>query len=213
MIGRRGVFASGAALALMSGTGLAPPPEIRFEVMRNGSRIGHQSVTFQQRETVLQADTTAEIIVRFGPIVLFRYNHSVRETWRDGQFESLDSTTNDNGKPFRVHAERGPDGVTVEASTIPRDVRPPETIPLTHWNILCMERPLFNPQDGARIESRVIPHGEEMVALANGAMVRATHYSLAGKVTLDDWYDEAKLWTALHSVGTDGSKIEYRRVV
>jgi hypothetical protein len=213
MIARRRFVAGGAALALTAGPALALPPEVRFEVMRNGSRIGQQSVTFQQQDGLLQANTTAEIIVRLGPIVLFRYNHSVRETWRDGQFEGLDSTTNDDGKPFKVHAERGAAGITVEASTIPRAVLPPETIPLTHWNILCMERPLFNPQDGTRIESRVIPHGEDMVALANGAMVRATHYSLAGKVALDDWYDDAKVWAALHSVGTDGSKIEYRRLV
>ena len=180
MIRRRGVFVGGAALALMSGTGFATPPDVRFDVMRNGSRIGQQSVTFQQQGAVLQANTTVEIIVRLGPIVLFRYNHSVREAWRDGQFETLDSTTNDDGKPFKVHAERGAAGVAIEASAIPHAVLPPETIPLTHWNILCMERPLFNPQDGERVESRVIPRGEETVALANGAMVRATRYSLVG---------------------------------
>ena len=132
MIRRRGVFVGGAALALMSGTGFATPPDVRFDVMRNGSRIGQQSVTFQQQGAVLQANTTVEIIVRLGPIVLFRYNHSVREAWRDGQFETLDSTTNDDGKPFKVHAERGAAGVAIEASAIPHAVLPPETIPLTH---------------------------------------------------------------------------------
>jgi hypothetical protein len=213
MIGRRDLLAGGAAMAAMAGTGFAAPTDVHFEVIRKGGKIGQQSVTFQQRDGVLVATTAAEIVVRFGPIALFRYTHSVRETWRDGQFETLDSTTDDDGKPFKVHAERGAAGVTVEASTIARAVLPPETIPLTHWNILCMERPLFNPQDGTRIDSRVIPRGEEMVALANGAMVRATHYSLVGKVALDDWYDAAKIWTALRSVGTDGTVIDYRRVV
>ncbi len=156
MIGRRDLLAGGAAMAAMAGTGFAAPTDVHFEVIRKGGKIGQQSVTFQQRDGVLVATTAAEIVVRFGPIALFRYTHSVRETWRDGQFETLDSTTDDDGKPFKVHAERGAAGVTVEASTIARAVLPPETIPLTHWNILCMERPLFNPQDGTRIDSRVI---------------------------------------------------------
>jgi Family of unknown function (DUF6134) len=214
MIARRRLLAGGAALAAVTpATAIALPPELRFDVMRNGSKIGQHAITFRQDGDTILATVAVEIVVRLGPIPLFRYTHSVRETWRGGSFATLDSETNDDGKPFHVHAARTADGVVVESSAIPRAVLPPGAIPLTHWNVLCMERPLFNPQDGVRVDSRVIPHGEEMVALAGGTMVRATHYTLAGSVNLDDWYDSERLWTALRSAGTDGSAIEYRRAI
>jgi len=210
MIARRGLLTGGAALSVM---GMATPSEIRFDVLRNGSKIGHHEVDFQQRDDTLVATTTVEIVYAFGPIVLFRYNHSVRETWSGGTFQTLESETNDDGKRFRVRAVRARAGIDVDSSALPRAVLPPETIPLTHWNILDMQRPLFDPQDGKAIEARATPRGEEMVPLADGKLVRATHYSLAGTVSLDDWYDSARMWTALRSKGTDGSTIDYRRAV
>ena len=137
-----------------------------------------------------------EIAVRLGPIVLYRYKHSVRESWRFDQFVNLDSETDDDGKPYRVHAVRDGDHVVVETGE-GRQVFSANTIPLTHWNILCMSRPLFNPQDGVLIDSKIVPRGETMVALADGKMVRASRYSVVGKYSLEDWCDDARQWTAL----------------
>jgi hypothetical protein len=69
---------------------------------------------------------------------------------------------------------------------------------------------LFNPQDGVPVASTVVARGEDMVPLADGKTVRAAHYSLVGQVALDDWYDDQRRWTALRSIGKDGSTIEYR---
>ena len=74
-----------------------------------------------------------------------------------------------------------------------------------------MERPLFNPQDGASMPARVEARGDEIVALADGGKVQATRYSLLIKPVLDNWYDGERMWTALRTRGTDGSTIEYRR--
>ncbi len=213
MIVRRGLLASGLASLVIGPAEAAVPPELRFNVMRNGSLIGHHGITFHQDGETIRATVVVEIVVRLGPIALYRYAHSVREVWRGGRFESMESETNDDGKPFRVRAIRGPEGVAIESSVAPRTVLPPTAIPLTHWNSLCMERKLFNPQDGLPIDSTIVPRGDESVALADGRTVRATHYSLVGKVALDDWYDADHMWTALRSKGTDGSNIEYRRAV
>jgi hypothetical protein len=126
---------------------------------------------------------------------------------------SIDSSTNDNGKPFSVHAVRAEDGVIVESANAPRAAFGADAIPLTHWNIRCMEQPLFNPQDGVAINSKVVVRGDEAVTTGDGGTIRARHYSLVGKVALDDWYDPAQRWVALHSIGTDGSTIDYRRVM
>ena len=216
MIARRGVLAGGAALTAVKprqGRAVEVPAALRFDVMRNGGRVGQHGIRFQREGTVLTAFISVEIVVRLGPIPVFRYNHAVREVWRDGQFQSLDSETNEDGTRFRVNAVRAAEGVIVESSAAARAVMPPLAIPLTHWNNLCMERPLFNPQDGVPITSRVVAHGEDRVALADGRVIQATRYALVGKVALENWYDTARLWTALRSRGTDGSMIEYRRSV
>jgi len=214
LIARRGFLAGGAALAAASTSRVtAPPvqPGLRFEVMRNGNRIGQHTIRFRQEGTALEAEIDVDIAVRVGPIVLYRYALKGREIWRDGAFVSLESEINDDGTRHRVKATRTPENVVVEVSGAPSVIFPPNAIPLTHWNNLCMERPLFNPQDGAAIASSVLTRGEDMVPLADGRSVRATRYSLIGKVALDDWYDMTRHWTALRAPGRDGSTIEYRR--
>jgi hypothetical protein len=212
-VARRRLLSGGAALAAFApDSGTATPPDIRFEVLRNDTNIGQHVVTFRQDNDSVLASAVVDIAVRLGPIVLYHYKHSMRETWRGDEFVQLDSETDDNGKAFQVHAVRSEEHVVVESPQAPRRLLPPATIPLTHWNILCMRRPLFNPQDGVPIDSIVEPRGETTVALADGKMVHATRYSVVGKYALDDWYDDAHQWTAFRTIGRDGSTIDYRRV-
>lgn len=216
MIARRGFLAGGAALSAASPYPVMASPVqsgLHFEVMRNGGRIGQHTIRFRQDGTTLEARIEVDIAVGVGPIVLYRYTLRGREVWRDGAFVSLESETNDDGTRHRVKAMRTSENVVVEVLGAPRTILPASAIPLTHWNDLCMERPLFNPQDGANIASSVLTRGEDMVPLADGRPVRATRYSLVGKVALDDWYDTARQWTALRAPGRDGSTIEYRRAV
>ncbi len=214
MMVRRGFLAGGVVVAARSPSlVMASPvdPALRFEVMRNGDRIGQHTIRFRQEGATLEAEIDADLAVRLGPIVLYRYTFKGREIWRDGAFASLESETNDDGTRHRVKATVTPEGVAVEASGTPRRIFTGTAVPLTHWNGSCMERPLFNPQNGAAIASSVLTRGEEMVPLADGRPIRASHYSLIGEVTLDDWYDTTRQWTALRAQARDGSKIEYRR--
>jgi hypothetical protein len=216
MILRRGLLSGGGAMVIASsvrGIAMTTRSPLRFDVLRNGHPVGHHSVTFQTEGSALMVNIQVNIKVGFGPLVFFRYEHSAREVWHGDEFVSIDSETNDNGKPCRVHAVRAKNGVIVESANAPRAVFGANAIPLTHWNVLCMEQPLFNPQDGVAINSKVMVRGDDTVALGDERTIRAKHYSLVGKVALDDWYDPAQRWVALHSIGTDGSTIDYRLVV
>jgi hypothetical protein len=215
MFGRRRVLTGGAALTAAPVRGMAAtlPPDPRFEVFRDDIRIGHPAISFHADGDTTVAAVEVEIVVRLGPIPVFRYTHSVRETWHGDRFLSLESDTYNDGTPYHVEAANTGDHVIVATRTVPHAELPPETIPLTHWNQLRMRRPLFNPQDGVPVESTVAPRGEEMVAMADGRAVRAMHYSLVGKIALEDWYDAAGKWIALRSIGHDGSRIEYRLAV
>ena len=199
-----------AALAVVPILG-AGPAGLVFEVTRDGKAIGHHRIAFQRDGDSVTASVDVDIVVRLGPVPVYRYKHTVREVWRGAQVVSMDSETNDDGKAFRVRAETQADGVLVRTETVPRLVLPPGAIPLTHWNKLCMARPLFNPQDGKVLAYQVTRVGEEKTALANGREVAATRFALTGKEPLDDWYDQANDWVALRSKAKDGSMIAYRR--
>lgn len=200
------------ALAQTNGAAARRPVDVAFDVTRDGSHIGRHAITFQTDGPALTARISVDIVVTFGPVTLYRYELKATEIWRGGVFQTLDGETNSNGTPLRVRAVRGPEGLTVDATGQPRTVFPAETLPLSHWNILCTERPLFNLGDGTAIGAKARALGEETVTLANGQTVAASHYALAGKVNLDDWYDRENTWTALKTLGRDGSRIEYRRL-
>lgn len=182
-----------------------------FDVMRKGRHIGEHRVGFRRDGNVLIVNIALEVIVGLWPIAEFRYTHRARETWQEDHFLSLESETSGEGKRVRVSANRTAENVIVESSSAGQALLTPEAIPLTHWNILCLKRPLFSPQEGTPIASQFEAHTEEMVLLADGSKVRATRYSLLLKPVLYSWYDRAGAWTSLSTEGSDGSTIRYRR--
>jgi len=219
MLSRRTVIVGGAALAageITHGTALAvapPPGLLRFDVSRNGSRIGEHVVRLSRSGATVRAEISVEIAVGFGPITLYRYTHSVREEWQDSQFQWMEARTNDDGTPYHVRAERTAKGVVVRRQGGDEAIMAADTIPLTHWNDTCLRAPLFNPQTGLPLNMAVQPRDTEMIDLGGGRMIRARRYSLVGDETLDTWYDDRNMWTALRSAGRDGSTISYRRAV
>jgi hypothetical protein len=214
MIVRRAVLA--APLALIASVSRAATGEpmndrLSFSVLRKGSAIGTHAITFKRAGNVLEAHIDVSMSVGIGPITLFRYRMTGVETWREDRLAEIETTTDNDGEKLRVVARRGAAGVVVDSATLGRATLPAEALPLTHWNIRCMSASLFNPQDGKPMQLAVRPLGATRVALAGGALVDATRFSLTGESTLDDWYDTNSVWTALRAVATDGSIIEYRR--
>ena len=208
-----GALAAGAAPLAAAAAAVTPlsPGLLRFDVLRNDSLIGQHVISLTRNGAVLLAAINVRFVVTFGPVTLYRYSHTVREEWRDGIFERMESNTNDDGTSHNVRAERTVEGVVVRTGSGKRTVMPMATIPLTHWNYLCMSTPLFNPQTGEQVRPQVLARGEESVSLADGRAIRARRYSLSGDVALDDWYDRTHTWVALRSTGSDGSTISYRR--
>ena len=207
MIGRREILAGG-----MSRAAFAPPATLAFDVLRDGTRIGRHALSFQGSGGMLSVAIAVDIVVTLGPVTLYRYTARGVETWRGDVFQSLDNSTDRNGKTVRLRAARTADGVAVDVEGAARVKFPAEAIPLTHWNILCTRRPLFNPEDGTNFDYRCEPRGTETIALADGSGLRAAHFAFVGKKGLEDWYDDRSVWAGLKTAGSDGSRIEYRRV-
>jgi hypothetical protein len=200
LLPRRAVLALvPAALAVPA---LAKPPaggRLAFAVLRKGERIGEHRMVFTRAGGLLEVVTEAEMRFSVGPLPV-RYTHQARERWRNGRFESLETSSVTNGRGEQVSARREADAVVVTAG---RERRlPPSTLPLTHWNPAALDGPLFNPQTGKPL--KVTARREPEPA--------GVRWSLRGEAQIDNWYDAAGVWQALRGRLPDGSWMEYRKL-
>lgn len=195
-LSRRGFLLGLAAAA--PAPALAAPAVLAFAAYRNGTKIGEHRVTLRadggDRAAVIEAD----LVVKLGPVPVFRYRHEASERWTAGRFAHLRAFTNGNGQKQRVAAEALPDAVAIETPS-GRRTAPGGASPLSHWNTTAFAGPLFNPTDGKllRVQARRAGPG---------------HWTIRGETQIDDFYDEAGAWRALKARLWDGSTLEYRRL-
>jgi hypothetical protein len=211
---RREILLGGlAAAAVGAPAGAAGyPKSLAFAAYRNGARIGEQQMTFETADGLLIVRTHAEFIVKFGPVVVFRYRHDAIERWRRDRFESLETRTDAGGKRESVVATHTPSGVVIATQSPTPATAPAGALPFTHWNMAIARAPLFNPQTGALLRQTVRRLGPSLVTLADGRRLQAQRISFTGDAAIDDWYDADGNWTALRGRLMDGSTLEYRRL-
>lgn len=216
MLNRRTVLAAAASLpwigAARAALPVPPAGQLAFRIMRKGDRIGTHSLSFARNGETLTVDVKAEIVVKFGPFPVFRYNHSNVETWIGTALRGFDSKTDDDGKPAFGRMQRSAQGFQVEGSKSGLYTAPPDTLAATHWNRAQLDGPMVNPQNGELLKLQVVPKGRDQVALASGTKVNADRIALEGDQPLELWYDAAGHWTALLFKGQDGTPIAYEKL-
>ena len=201
---------AGLALALAPGRLVAGPAErpLRFAVFRNGAHIGEHQMAIERAGDLTTAITTVAMIIRLGPVPLFRYSHQAREIWRADRFDRLETSTTSNGKREQVSAHRTPDAVFI--TTLAGATSAPATsAPLTHWNPQAFAGPLFNPQTGKPLKVSVHKMAGERLPDGSDAALR---WMVRGEAEIDDWYDARTSWAALRARLPDRSLMEYRRL-
>jgi hypothetical protein len=213
MTTRRGLLMSAAACCVARTAVAQPasPPLDRlvFRLVRDGSAIGTHVLTFVRFDNGLDVHIAVDIAVGFGPLVLFRYTLRGLEQWRSGAIVHLDATTNDNGTPEQMRADRDSRGLWVEGSQSPRYLAPPDVLPATHWNMAELKAPWINPQGGRLLHPVVQRVGQGPLTLAGGRTETATQYTLSGDAKLDIWYNAARRWSGLRFAAKDGSEVHY----
>jgi hypothetical protein len=221
-MGRRAFLASGAAgLALpwlgpgrarAALSGIPADGKVAFKVMRKGAHIGEHSLTFSQDGDSLTVTTDVRITVHIGPVPVYHHVQHCIEHWKGDRFVGLESTTSSNVSHDVVTARRAADGLRIEPGSGAPFTAPAETLPLTHWNRFAYQGPLFEPQNGKLLKEALVARADDMIALADGTMIKATRWSVTGDGVMDDYYDAGGVWAGLHVKVRDGSRVEYLRL-
>jgi hypothetical protein len=197
VVGRRELIVGGVAL-LVPGLALAAPARLMFQVFRNGTKVGEHQMSFAGDDNSRTISTQVDMVVKIGPVPVYKYKHSATERWTAGKWASIDATTNGNGKIQKVSARTMPGFVQI---TGPKgEVRgPADAAPLSHWNQATLAKPLFNQQEGKMLK-------------VTSTRVKTGHWQVRGEAEIDNFYDASGNWLALQGKLEDGSKMEYRRV-
>ena len=95
----------GVVCLLLAGSARAAETEARdFAILIDGKRAGdYQMVLIKQDDGSLVMGADANVRVSY-LIKTYTYRYHGTEVWKDGRLQRLDSTSNDDGKAFRVTA-------------------------------------------------------------------------------------------------------------
>jgi hypothetical protein len=172
------------AEAAATGAPVADGARLAFTVFREGSEIGAHSLTFARNGEVSTIQVTIDLVVKLGPVPLFRYEHRATEVWTGATFSAVDAQTNE---------------------------APANALPSTHWNRRMLDGPFINTQTGELTNSAVTPRGAASVETASGRKITVRRFEIAGPPVLETWYDEQMTWAGLQFKARDGSQIVYKR--
>jgi hypothetical protein len=101
------------------------------------------------------------------------------------------------------------DALAVQGSKSGHYVAPPGAILATHWNRAELNGPMINPENGELMTFTIVDKGTGPIEAA-GKTIEAAQYALTGPATINLWYSQQNVWSALKAMATDNSMIDYR---
>jgi hypothetical protein len=218
--GRRtilGAAAGGAALLLTRGRARAqsvpPNGHLAFNIIRHGSLIGQETVTFQQQGDRLTVFVDVSIRVTLALIPVYRLHHHETETWENGQLLSFAATTIKNGSHFYAQGWRDGSQLLARGTACPETyVAPPGALPTSQWNHAMLRGPMINTQDAKLMHPVVADLGVAEIQLADGTPVRARRFHVSGDLHFDTFFDDSWEWVGLSFPAPDGSVVTYQKM-
>ncbi|MGB5725859.1 MAG: DUF6134 family protein, partial [Thiogranum sp.] len=138
-----------------------------FTVYLDDTPIGHHDFSIRRAEGYEEIATHARFDVKFLKIPLFNYRHQNVEQWSNRCLKSISSTTDQNGKLFRVEGATRDEGFQV--STNDGDITlPPCISTFAYWDKSFLESgQLLNSQTGEYQDVEVDYLGEQPIPVRN----------------------------------------------
>ncbi len=186
-------------------------PDMAFDVLRNGKKVGDQTMTFA-RDGVGDLHVKVQFHIEIDILFIkgaYTFDYSAAEIWRDNQMISMAAQVNDNGKAVKTMARleggvfkiEGSQGTTFTDHWL---------FPTNHWHHGQVDATsLLNTLTGKVVRVTIARKGIDNVETAQGS-VEAEHFTYNGDLhDIDVWYDIAGRWVKMSFKAKDGSVIEY----
>ncbi len=182
-----------------------------FAVLRNGERIGTNTVEVSRQDDQTDVRTETHVEVSLAFITLYRFDQTETEKWARGRFLAMSSTTDDNGTVHNAKAVASSEGTLVQSDG-DKKLYPGTVIPVSLWNPDVLDqRAVLNPQDGHLVPIKVQDRGEDNLVV-QGHALRAHHFVIMTTYAQDVWYDGNQRLVQVQLKARDGSTIYYRLV-
>jgi uncharacterized protein DUF6134 len=187
----------------------AVPQELHFDIVRKGAVVGHHQISFRRYGENLQVHSDLKINVRMLFFTVYHYKQTREEVWRGGKLIALASKADDNGTPYDIKGDAGPNGMKITSGKLTW-LLPSDSVPASYWNMSTVTGagPLVDAQSGRVIDVKPLRIGDEKM-MVGGKQVLATHYRIVAETPRDVWYDASGRWVKLRMSGEDGSVIEW----
>lgn len=177
--------------------------DTNFLIKRAGKVIGFHNVEITDTNAGKIVETTIRMRVKFGPIRLFRYDHSAVEEWRGSELILLSSETNNNGEDCFVRLIRGKEHFVIDASGYSGNA-PLDATPSSYWDRGRVNTDaLINTQTGELIDVTVTDLGRTLAPHKR----LAEQFRMVGTLAVDLWYDGPQ-WVGSNFT-IDGEELTY----
>ncbi len=173
---------------------------IAFNVLRKGDKIGEHIITINPTEHGFDVRVDLALAVKFGPITVYKYTHKSQKQWRQGRLYSIETTTDENGKKYRVSGVLGEEGFKLSGSKgeifLPDDV-----LTSTYWQKrTVINNEMLDSQKGELFAYDVSEPEYD-------SSLRAHKYKITGALNVDLWYrGDEFIKMVFHN---DGNLVEY----
>jgi hypothetical protein len=182
--------------------------EIRFDVLRDGDKVGDHVVRFARDRDALFVHVSFDLVVRILGFTVYGYNYVSRSLWRGGRLVKLEARTDDDGAENWVRARANGDGLEVDGPA-GRFVAPANVFPTNHWNSAVLKSDVvLNTLTGKLNRVAIVDMGDASTQAAGGKRA-ARHFKYTGELETEVWYDARGRWVKLRFQAEDGSIIEY----
>lgn len=183
--------------------------EWHFSVYLDDKPIGYHHFKLTQTEGHEKLTTRAQFDVKFLKIPLFKYRHKNVEHWNSRCLNSISSTTDQNGKLFRVEGAASDKGFQLTTGAV-NSTLPACISTFAYWDKSFLQHDrLLNSQTGEYLEVDVDNLGEQSISVRDTS-IPASHYKLTGeKLDIELWYSHNGQWLALQSTTSKGRLLRY----
>jgi hypothetical protein len=186
--------------------------EWRFTAYLDDTEIGYHRFVLVENGPESELVSEARFNVKFLFFNAYRYAHDNREQWRGDCLAQIESTTDDNGKPYRVRGAPEGDAFILRTAT---EQTPLPSCPMTfaYWNPAFLKQSrLLNSQTGEYLPVSVQALGADTIRV-RGENRKAQHYRLQARdFDIELWYSPAGEWLALDSLTVSGKRLRYRQL-